>query len=304
MLRRAHPVPDLISVIVTTYERTDALDAVLRSLAAQRDRRFELLVADDGSGPSTAALIERWQSRIGVPLVHVWQEHRGFRAAEMRNRALVRARGDYCVFLDGDCIVRPDFVAQHRRLAERGWFVAGNRVLLSAQQTDAVLRDGLTPETWTAAEWLARRRQHGVNRLAALLKLPLGPLRKFEARKWQGARSCNLAVWRVDLDAVDGFDARFNGWGREDSDLLVRLLRSGVRRKDGRFATGVIHLWHPAADRAQLTANDAKLEAVIQGTRIRAESGLSALQSQEPHPSGAGQVLTPSWPGLSRPSTS
>ncbi len=271
-------MPDLISIIVTTYEREDALDAVLRSLAAQRDRRFEIVVADDGSGPATAALIERWRPGIGVPLVHVWQEHRGFRAAEMRNRALIAARGDYCVFLDGDCIVRPDFVALHRRLAERGWFVAGNRVLLSEGQTNAVLRDGLQPERWRITDWMARRRQGGVNRLAALLHLPLGPLRKIEARKWQGARSCNLAVWRSDLDAVDGFDASFNGWGREDSDLLVRLLRAGVRRKDGRFATGVIHLWHAAADRAQLTANDAKLDAVLQGTRIRAESGLSVLQ--------------------------
>ncbi len=112
-------------------------------------------MADDGSGPATAELIDRWQTNIGVPLAHVWQEHRGFRAAEMRNRALLAARGDYCVFLDGDCIVRPDFVAQHRRLAERGWFVAGNRVLLSEQQTDAVLREGLTPERWRVTDWMA-----------------------------------------------------------------------------------------------------------------------------------------------------
>src|SRR5262245_58446538 len=95
-------VPDLISVIETTYEREDALDAVLRSLARQSDRRFEVIVADDGSGPATAALIERSKQRLGVPLAHVWQEHRDFRAAEMRNRALLAAHGDYCVFLDGD----------------------------------------------------------------------------------------------------------------------------------------------------------------------------------------------------------
>jgi glycosyltransferase involved in cell wall biosynthesis len=282
-------VPDLISVIVTTYEREDALDAVLRSLAAQHDPRFEIVVADDGSGPATAALIARWQQRIAGPLVHVWQEHAGFRAAEMRNRALVASRGDYCVFLDGDCIVRPDFVAMHRQLAERGWFVAGNRVLLSEAQTEDVLKQGLRPESWSLSDWLSRRKQRGVNRLAALLKLPLGPLRKLEAHKWQGARSCNLAVWRSDLDAVDGFDASFNGWGREDSDLLVRLLRAGVRRKDGRFATGVIHLWHPAADRAQLTANDAKLAAVLRSTHTRAESGLSALQAGANAASEAGR---------------
>ena len=183
-------MPDLISVIVTTYEREDALDAVLRSLAAQRDRRFEIVVADDGSGPATAALIERWQPRLGVPLAHVWQEHRGFRAAEMRNRALLAARGDYCVFLDGDCIVRPDFVAQHRRLAERGWFVTGNRVLLSEQQTDAVLREGLAAGNAGASRTGWRGGAHGgVNRLAALLNLPLGPLRKLRSAQSGRARA-------------------------------------------------------------------------------------------------------------------
>ncbi len=97
-------------------------------------------------------------------------------------------------------------------------------------------------------------------------------------RQWRGARSCNLAVWRSDLDRVDGFDASFAGWGREDSDLLIRLLHAGVRRKDGRFATGVIHLWHPEADRAQLAANDARLDAVLKSERTRAERGLSALR--------------------------
>ena len=225
-------------------------------------------------------------ARGAVPLIHVWQEHRGFRAAEMRNRALLVSRGEYCVFLDGDYIVRPDFVAQHQRLAERGWFVAGNRVLLSQRETEAVLNEGLTAETWTAAEWLRRRRQHGVNRLAALLGLPLGPLRKPEAQKWQGARFCNLAVWRSDLDAVDGFDASFNGWGRED----FRPVGPAVARRRAAQGRPVRHRRHPslasAADRAQLTANDAKLEAVIQGTRIRAEHGLSALQATAAVPAG------------------
>jgi hypothetical protein len=98
------------------------------------------------------------------------------------------------------------------------------------------------------------------------------------ARQWRGARSCNLAVWRSDLERVDGFDASFTGWGREDSDLLIRLLRCGLRRKDGRFATGVIHLWHPQIDRTHLAANDGRLAAVLQSERKRAQRGLSALR--------------------------
>lgn len=271
-------MPDLISVIVTTYNREDALDAVLSALSRQSDRGFEVVIADDGSRPMTAAVVEHWRTRLGVQLSHVWQLNCGFRAAEIRNRAILACRGDYCIFLDGDCIVPPDFVATHRKLAEPGWFVTGNRVLLSAALTEAVLREHLQPETWGASAWIGQRLRGGVNRLAALLRLPLGPLRKLQARRWRGARSCNLAVWRSDLERVDGFDASFTGWGREDSDLLIRLLRCGLRRKDGRFATGVIHLWHAQLDRAQLAANDARLDAVLQSDRRRAQRGLSALR--------------------------
>lgn len=267
----------LISVIVTTYRREDALAAVLRSLGRQSDRDFEVLVADDGSGPETAQLVEEWKPQVGRRLVHVWHEDRGFRAAEIRNRAVLLARGDYCVFLDGDCLVRPGFIAAHRRLAEPGWFVSGNRVLLSREETARVLRDRLEPERWSALQWLAARAGARVNRVSALMRLPLGPLRKLRAHAWQGARSCNLAMWRSDFERVDGFDADYSGWGKEDSDIIVRLLHAGVRRKDGNFAVGVIHLWHPEADRARLGDNERRLAAAILDNRIRARRGLSAL---------------------------
>ena len=270
-------VAELISVILTTYDREDALAAVLRSLARQTDRQFEVVVADDGSGSATKTLLASWRERLGVPLIHVWHEHRDFRAGEIRNRAMLVSHGTYCVFLDGDCLVRPDFIAAHRRLAERGWFVTGNRALLSAELTAMVLRDDVPAETWGMLAWISRRVRAGVNRLGPMLRLPLGPLRKLRPQAWQDARSCNLAVWRADLDRIDGFDANFSGWGREDSDLLVRLLRAGVRRKDGIFATGVVHLWHGEADRSRLEQNQRRLEDVITSARVRAERGMSTL---------------------------
>ena len=268
---------ELISVIVTTYNREDALEAVLRSLARQTDADFEVVVADDGSGPATAELVEVWKANVGHRVVHVWHPDDGFRAAEIRNRAVLASAGWYCIFLDGDCIVRPDFIAVHRGLSEQGAFVTGNRILLSHDLTKKVLRKKMSPETWKFSRWLSERRRGGVNRLSALLHLPLGPLRWLRRNKWQGARSCNLAIWRSDLDRVDGFDADYSGWGKEDSDLILRLLHAGVRRKDGVFATGVIHLWHAEADRSQLNDNERKLGVVVDGDRVRAQRGLSAL---------------------------
>ncbi len=268
----------LISVVVTTYNREDALAAVLRSLGRQTDPDFEVIVADDGSGPATAALVEASKAAVGHRVEHVWHQDKGFRAGEIRNRAVLAARGDYIIFLDGDCIARPDFIAIHRQLAEPGAFVTGNRILLSCDLTEKVLREGWTPETWNCATWIAERFRGGINRLSALVKLPLGPLRRLRRKEWRGARSCNLAIWRRDLLAVDGYDADYSGWGKEDSDIVVRLLRAGVARKDGNFATGVIHLWHAEADRSALPENERKLVQIIEGDGVRARRGLSALK--------------------------
>jgi hypothetical protein len=127
--------------------------------------------------------------------------------------------------------------------------------------------------------------------------LPLGPLRKLHRESWEGAQTCHLAVARRDLDRVDGFDCGYTGRGLEDSDLVVRLLHAGVRRKDGRFATGVLHLWHPQSDRAQLPANQARLDEVIGGTRVRALRGLSVIGADE---DARGDVRSPDSSSMAR----
>jgi glycosyltransferase involved in cell wall biosynthesis len=270
----------LVSVIVTTYNRPDALGAVLDGLAAQIDRGFEVIVADDGSRADTRALVEGRATRFPVLLSHVWQEDKGFRAGAARNRAVECARGEYLIFLDGDCVPRPDFIDRHRALAERGWMVAGNRVLLSDAFTQRALRDGLPLHAWTNADWQGARRQGEINRTFPLARLPLGPLRKLASHRWQRVRTCNLGVWADDFQRVRGFDESFEGWGFEDSDLAVRLLNAGVRRKDGAFATGVLHLWHRENDRRHEGRNWDLLQQrltsretlPVQGMRARTES--------------------------------
>jgi len=271
-------VTELISLIVSTYNRPDALGAVLRSLSRQTEKNFEIVIADDGSGPQTRDVIKSWIPKVGVPLKHVWQEDRGFRLAEIRNRAIRASAGDYLIFLDGDCVARPDFIAAHRDLAEPGWFVGGNRVLLSQELTEEILAKNLEPEGWPFSSWAVLRWRRETNRLLPLLSLPLGALRKRKAQNWQGVRGGNFAFFRADLDKVDGFETSFVGWGLEDSDIVIRMIRAGVRRKDGRFATGVLHLWHKDADRSGLGANRAKLDELLKSDRVRALRGLSALE--------------------------
>jgi hypothetical protein len=185
---------ELISVIVTTYNREDALDAVLRALGHQSDQNFEIVIADDGSSPDTARIIKSWASRLPVPVKHVRHEHDGFRGAEIRNRAIRVSAGRTCIFLDGDCLARADFVATHRQFGAPGWFVAGNRILLSRELTEDVLGKGVAVETWRVSALVCERLRGGVNRLLPALRLPLGPLRILRRNDWEGVKTCNLAV--------------------------------------------------------------------------------------------------------------
>ncbi len=263
-----------ISVIVTTYNRPDALRAALAGLFAQTDRGFEVLVADDGSRDDTRHVVEAMARGAPVAVRHVWQQDLGFRAGAARNRAAALAGGDYLIFLDGDCIPRPDWIAQHRSLAERGWMVAGNRTLLSERFTQYVLEAGEPVHAWSFEQWQLAQRAGHINRTLPLRRLPLGPLRKLGAARWQRVRTCNLGVWTADFRAVNGFDERFEGWGFEDSDLAVRLLNHGVRRKEGAFATGVLHLWHREHDRRFEARNRELLHKRIASRDVRASIGL------------------------------
>jgi len=263
-----------LAVIVTTYNRPDALRAVLAGFAAQSDREFELLVADDGSREDTGALVAAFARSAPFPCRHVWHPDEGFRAAEIRNRALALTRADYVVFTDGDCIPSRVFVARHRALAEPGWFVAGNRVLLSEGFTARALAEGLPLHAWTGRQWVQARLAGDVNRLAPLLDLGDGGWRKRRPRQWEGVKTCNLGVWRADLETVNGLDESYTGWGMEDSDLVVRLLRAGVRHKTARFSATVFHLWHRENDRSRLPENQARLRQVIAADHVRAKLGL------------------------------
>lgn len=264
-----------IAVIVTTYNRPDALGAVLDGYFTQSEPDFEVVIADDGSSPDTRELVDDYRRRAPFPLGHVWHEDRGFRAAAIRNRALAHTGADYVIFTDGDCIPLPWFVSAHRALAERGWFLAGNRVLMNEALTHRVLAGRLSPCRWSLADWLRLRARGEINRLQPLLRLPDGPLRKLSPRRWQGCKTCNLAVWRDDLRRVNGMDEAYAGWGLEDSDLVIRLLRSGVRHKSARFAAPVLHLWHRERDRSVLAENRKRLDGILHSDRIGAEQGLS-----------------------------
>jgi len=270
-----------ISFIVLTYNRPDALLAVLRSLADQCRPGDQVLVADDGSRAHCVELLRDQVPSFPCPISHVWHEDRGFTASAARNRAALQASESYLVFLDGDCVPGPAFVENHRALAERGCFVNGSRVLLDKALTEFVLADKLNLARLPASFWVRAWFSGHANKLHHLLPWPRNWRGIHRVFSWRGIRSCNFGVWRDDFFGVNGFDQVFQGWGHEDADLVLRLHHAGRARKNGFLATEVFHLWHPENPRLNESINRARVMERRDTGTLWAESGLSQIAASE-----------------------
>jgi glycosyltransferase involved in cell wall biosynthesis len=258
---------DLVSVVITTYNRSDALVRVLEGLLLQSDKNFEVIVADDGSTTAHQNTLTRSHAAVALCLTHVWHPDVGFTASRIRNRGVAVASGKYIVLLDGDCVPESDFIARHKALAQPGHLVNGSRVLLSPELTRDVLSGAKSVVGRSFLYWLKARMQGNANKLGGLCRLPDGSYRVRRSFSWTGIRSCNMGVWRTDFEAVNGFDESFVGWGHEDADFVLRLYNNHVLRKDGYCATEVFHLHHNEAARDQESKN-AKTVRLRVGTRV------------------------------------
>lgn len=255
-----------LSLVINTFNQPDYLARVLNAVSRQKNPPDEVLLADDGSAEETKTAFESWRAKQSFRCEHVWQQHQGFRRSRILNLAIAAARADYLVFLDGDTVPHPDFIADHRAAAQRGFFVQGHRALIEEK----------------AAVWFGKNdfyadRRHAfwqgqISSLKNSFRWPVA-IRKIKDRL-RGIRGCNLAIWRNDLIRVNGHNEAFIGWGREDSELAVRLNNSGVRRLDLRGRALCFHLWHPPVSRAELPANDELLAKAILQKHTRCAEGL------------------------------
>lgn len=244
-----------ISLIITTYNWKEALATVLRSAFRQSELPREIIVADDGSREDTRDLIAALAKESPVPVLHCWHPDTGFRLAEIRNKAIAMACGEYIVMVDGDMVLHPDFLKSHRRIARKNQFIQGKRVLLNSTTSQSLMqgiRQKITPFTSGI-----------INRFNAVNSGFLSQL--FSARKatLKAVRGCNMAFWREDVLRINGFNEDFVGWGREDSEFVVRLLNQGIERRNLKFGGVAYHLFHQENARSGLNANDAILEKAI-----------------------------------------
>lgn len=263
-----------VSVVITTYNKPDYLARALVSYLHQDDREgFEVIVADDGSGQSTRDVLEAFGKPF--PLEHVWQEDSGFRKTRILNRAIKRSHGDYLIFTDDDCIARADFVATHRRLARKGWFLSGGVEYLPDEMVSK-----LTPESigcreafdprWLSAQGLRLGWRSKINKPSWL-----GPVLDRISPTRATFNGHNTSVWKADVVAVNGFDERL-GYGGLDRELGERLTNNGVRGVSVRYRALCLHLNHPRAyrDESVIARNNAIRSEVRRTRRKWTDFGL------------------------------
>lgn len=257
------------SVIVTTYNWPEALCCCLRALARQSVVPVEVIVADDGSGAPTHRCIGGWQATFPCPLLHVWQEDLGFRAARARNMGLQRSRGDYILYLDGDMIPHRHWVKDHLEAARPGYFAQGTRALIGPRLSARVLASQRVDfSVWDRD---LRKRRH-------TLRCPaLRPLLARSGDRTRGIRSCNQGYWRGDLERVNGWNEGMHGWGFEDLELAARLYNSGVHRQDVRFAALASHIHHPERRREGNNPNREIFERTVTDRLTTCKQGLAEL---------------------------
>ena len=271
-----------VSLVLATYEMPEHLRLVFRALERQSFRDFEVLLCDDGSGASTRAVIDEAKERGILTLHHFWQENQGFRKCRVLNEAIRHSRGELLVFLDADCIPDRDFIGDHWGAREVGTFAAGRRVELGR-----TLSEGLTPAKIDRGffDGLAlpvvidglRGETKNFNRVIRV-RQPL-------LRRWFGferiddLKGCNFSVSRRDLFAINGFDEDYEGYGREDTDVELRLLNLGLRLKSLKGLALQFHVWHPRRDFTP--KNDDRLERVKRDHIVACRNGLERADPRE-----------------------
>ncbi|WP_442589790.1 glycosyltransferase family 2 protein [Pedobacter sp. AW31-3R] len=237
-----------VALLISTYNWPQALELVLNTVAQQTRIPDEIVIADDGSGEETRQLIERLKQRLNLSIKHIWHEDKGFRKSLILNKAVKNITSDYIVEIDGDILIHKEFIADHLKAAQIGTFVQGSRAMITKEKTKEILKNKITKFSIFSSGLYSRFNALRVPFLSGIFKLdPSNPYH---------IKGCNLAFWKKDYLAINGYDNNFNGWGGEDYEFGARLLHSGIKRKRLKMAALGYHIYHKIHSRSNTGPND------------------------------------------------
>ena len=262
-----------LTLIITTYNWPESLLLVLQSVENQLVSPSQIIIADDGSTKETKKLIDNFNKNSDLNIIHSWQEDIGFRVARSRNNAILKSSGEYIVLIDGDSILHPHFIKDHITNAEPGYFIQGSRALISEKRTKKILAKKIINFSFFSLG-LKNRKNLIHSKLFSLIF-------SNKNNNLRSIKSCNMAFYREDCININGFNNEFEGWGREDSEFIVRLINNGLKRKNVRFNIIQLHLWHNENSRKSLKRNDVMLDESIQNQSDWCINGINTIKKNE-----------------------
>lgn len=254
-----------VGLIISTYNWPEALELVLQSVSKQAIMPDQIIITDDGSGESTRSLIDHM--KLYLPnITHCWQEDDGFRKTIILNQAIKICETELIIQIDGDMILHPDFVKDHLRIAEKGYYTQGSRVLTNQPFSERLLNNNKLHPTIL---------KKGISNKVNGLHVPLlQNILSYYKKGLKGTRGCNMAFWKSDIVKVNGYNQDIIGWGKEDTELIVRLYNNGVKRKNLKFGGIQYHIYHPENSRDHLESNIKILENAIEQKIAWCQNGI------------------------------
>ncbi|RYZ99435.1 MAG: glycosyltransferase [Sphingobacteriaceae bacterium] len=257
------------SLIIATYNWPRALHVCLLSAITQQHLPDEIIIADDGSGSDTAAVVKHFQNISPVPVHHIWHADEGFRKTIILNMAVKRAAFDYIIQVDGDVILEKHFIADHLLSAEPETFLRGTRAMLTPERTECILS-----AQKSNISIFSKGIKHRNNALRLIGLRRLGARKKMSS---DSVRGSNLSFWKADFIRVNGYNNDLAGWGHEDEELAARFINNGIIKKIIKLCAVQYHLWHPVTDKANEPHQREVVEQVKRNKIMQCDNGYNQV---------------------------
>ena len=275
-LKEILPPGSFVSILMTTYNQPEWLKKVLWGFEVQTHRNFEVIIADDGSGPETKSVVEDFIKNSHLRIKHIWHPDEGYQKCLILNKGIMAAEAEYIVFTDGDCIPRNDFIQTHVEHAKRGCFLSGGAIRLPNELSHLVSKEDIASQRAFILRWLVKRGLPGNIKRLKLIRMgwfsslmnTMTPAKS----SWNGG---NSSVWKRHIYEVNGFNEDML-YGGQDREFGERLYNLGLTSRQIRYSAVCLHLDHgrPYKTNDSILRNKSIRKSVKRNKEIKTKNGI------------------------------
>lgn len=255
------------SLITPTYNAPKQLNLLLQSVLNQSVLPNEVIIADDGSSEETRKLIEKFQEKFPVSLIHVWHEDKGNQKPAIMNKAIAKSKNDYIIEIDGDIIMHKDFVKDHLTFAQKNQYLFGSRANIQEKFLPRLFSKNIINFTYFSK---------GIKKRSRTIRFPFFMFFiKLSNKRSPKLRGCNMSFWKSDFIRINGFNENLIGWGIDDSEMIQRLHNIGIKGKRLKFVALAYHIYHKEQSKSHIEINNEIERQTIEKKLTFIEKGIN-----------------------------